>query len=185
MVIFTKEQLMCICEVLLKECKYDKLRELLVSNEFRTYENDIFALARIKVHLHYSEYDSVYHLIMNRFFNKCYHKELQTLWDEAHYRQYQTKKATDKFLIRKKHPYPATIWDGEGESYGVKVRVRMQLNKSFQMNHYPKESEKVRLCRETSLTRVQVNTWFKNKRHRFNAKNFGKNDSDKDDDPIG
>ena len=60
------------------------------------------------------------------------HKKLQNLWQAAHYEEkYQDKGkdlgAVERFRIRKKHPLPQSIWDGEETNYTFKVKKLVKI----------------------------------------------------------
>ncbi|KAK6038621.1 homeobox domain protein [Cooperia oncophora] len=84
--------------------------------------------------------------------------------------------AVCKYRIRKKNPFPATIWDGEETNYCFKVN-NSQLNRNhvmffrdaYKKQAYPSVEDKKRLAAQTELTVTQVSNWFKNKRQRERA----------------
>lgn len=147
MINFSEEQISCMCRVMLKEKKFNKLNELfkfvdetnnkvsaecgkinfcsnnvndvcknklvgindcnnnidnnnvnilneLQINSIKRFKNvhcEIITIARISVYVNLAEFDKAYELISNHIFDKKNHKELQSIWDEAHYKQYQAK----------------------------------------------------------------------------------------------
>lgn len=75
----------------------------------------------------------------------------------------------DKYRLRRKHPLPRTIWDGEETIYCFKERSRQALKECYQRNFYPTPEEKRTLAKKTGLTLIQVSNWFKNRRQRDRA----------------
>ncbi|PIO72640.1 homeobox domain protein [Teladorsagia circumcincta] len=91
--------------------------------------------------------------------------------------------AVCKYRIRKKNPFPATIWDGEETNYCFKSKSRNVLRDAYKKQAYPSVEDKKRLAAQTELTVTQVSNWFKNKRQRERAagtleKNSAKSESD-------
>ncbi|PAV83894.1 hypothetical protein WR25_14485 [Diploscapter pachys] len=77
--------------------------------------------------------------------------------------------AVCKYRIRKKNPFPATIWDGEETNYCFKSKSRNVLRDAYKKCAYPSVEDKRRLAAQTELTVTQVSNWFKNKRQRERA----------------
>jgi homeobox protein SIX4 len=77
--------------------------------------------------------------------------------------------AVDKYRIRRKHPLPRTIWDGEETIYCFKEKSRQALKDCYRRNFYPTPDEKRNLAKKTGLTLTQVSNWFKNRRQRDRA----------------
>lgn len=77
--------------------------------------------------------------------------------------------SVDKYRVRKKHPFPSTIWDGEQKSHCFKERTRNTLRESYLKDPYPNPSRKRELAESTALTPTQVGNWFKNRRQRDRA----------------
>ncbi|KAF6037414.1 SIX2 [Bugula neritina] len=71
--------------------------------------------------------------------------------------------------LRRKHPLPRTIWDGEETSYCFKEKSRILLRDWYTHNPYPSPREKRELAEGTGLTTTQVSNWFKNRRQRDRA----------------
>ncbi len=106
----------------------------------------------------------------------------------------------DKYRLRRKHPLPRTIWDGEDTVYCFKEKSRQCLKETYkvrndhdrqpyieqpmqvlpiplyvyiQVNRYPTPDEKRALAKKTSLTMTQVSNWFKNRRQRDRTPSCG------------
>ena len=75
----------------------------------------------------------------------------------------------DKYRVRKKYPFPGTIWDGEQKSHCFKERTRSVLREAYLKNSYPNPARKRELAQATSLSPTQVGNWFKNRRQRDRA----------------
>ena len=78
------------------------------------------------VAFHRGRYQQLYHVLQSHSFSQVYHRRLQQLWYDAHYAaetavRRRSLGAVDKYRIRRKHPLPATIWDGEDTVYCFKV----------------------------------------------------------------
>ncbi|BHF61612.1 Sequence-specific DNA binding [Sparganum proliferum] len=111
--------------------------------------------------LRHGHFDQVYAILAENTFDEEFHAELQKLWYQAHYADFEFSRgrklgAVDKYRIRRKHPLPKTIWDGEKTVYCFKERTRRTLNTSFARNRYPSPEEKQVLAAETGLTMTQV-----------------------------
>jgi len=93
------------------------------------------------------------------------------LWYAGHYAEAQRIRgrplgAVEKYRLRRKHPLPRTIWDGEQTVYCLKERSRNALRDCFAVNRYPTPEEKRELSTRTGLTLTQIGNWFKNRRQR-------------------
>lgn len=71
--------------------------------------------------------------------------------------------------MRKKYPFPGTIWDGEQKSHCFKERTRSVLREAYLKDPYPNPAKKRELAEATNLTPTQVGNWFKNRRQRDRA----------------
>ena len=80
-----------------------------------------------------------------------------------------TVNLVDKYRVRKKYPFPGTIWDGEQKSHCFKERTRSVLREAYLKNSYPNPARKRELAQATSLSPTQVGNWFKNRRQRDRA----------------
>jgi len=75
---------------------------------------------------HRGRYHQLYSVLQSHRFSPVYHVPLQQLWYDAHYAEATSLRrrplnAVDKYRIRRKHPLPTTIWDGEHTVYCFKV----------------------------------------------------------------
>jgi len=128
---------------------------------------------RAEAHVAFSKCDfkTLYDILENNKFEPQHHLELQKFWYEAHYKESERLRgrslgAVDKYRIRKKHPLPRGIWDGEVTVYCFKERSRNTLKHCYLRNPYPLPDEKRALAKKTGLTLTQVGNWFKNRRQR-------------------
>ena len=79
--------------------------------------------------------------------------------------------AVDRYRLRKRNPFPASIWEGEKTIYCLKKSARDSLTNFFERNPYPTPAEKRRLATSCELSYVQISNWFKNKRMREKESN--------------
>lgn len=128
---------------------------------------------RAEAHVAFARCDFklLYDILKNNKFEPDHHLELQRFWWESHYQESERLRgrslgAVDKYRIRKKHPLPRGIWDGEETIYCFKERSRNTLKHCYQRNRYPTPDEKRALAKKTGLTLTQVGNWFKNRRQR-------------------
>ncbi|KIH55822.1 homeobox domain protein [Ancylostoma duodenale] len=120
------------------------------------------------------QWKQLYRLLETHKFSPHNHQVLQDLWLRAHYTEAEKTKerelgAVCKYRIRKKNPFPSTIWDGEETNYCFKSKSRNVLRDAYKKQAYPSVEEKKRLAAQTELTVTQVSNWFKNKRQRERA----------------
>ncbi|XP_063676822.1 homeobox protein unc-39-like [Bolinopsis microptera] len=120
--------------------------------------------------------ENVLEILSSHFFDKSHHEQLQHLWLAAIYaRESGIKKknltAVDRYRLRKRNPFPATIWEGEKTIYCLKKSARDSLTNFFERNPYPTPAEKRRLATSCELSYVQISNWFKNKRMREKESN--------------
>lgn len=170
---FSAQQVVCVCEALRQEGNIDRLaRFLWTLPADETLQNDETVLrARAAVAYHQGHYKELYNLLQNHNFNPAFHTELQDLWYQAHYKESEKLRgrplgAVDKYRIRRKHPLPRTIWDGEEMAYCFKEKSRNMLKECYKQNRYPTPDEKRNLAKVTGLTMTQISNWFKNRRQR-------------------
>ncbi|KAL5263229.1 hypothetical protein ACHWQZ_G008570 [Mnemiopsis leidyi] len=121
-------------------------------------------------------HENVLEILSSHFFHKSHHEQLQHLWLAAVYaRESETKKknltAVDRYRLRKRNPFPASIWEGEKTIYCLKKSARDSLTSFFEKNPYPTPAEKRRLATSCELSYVQISNWFKNKRMREKESN--------------
>ncbi|KAG8234904.1 hypothetical protein J437_LFUL015605, partial [Ladona fulva] len=119
--------------------------------------------ARAAVAFHRGAFRELYSILEGHTFSPAHHGELQQLWFRAHYREAERVRgrplgAVDKYRLRKKHPLPRTIWDGEETVYCFKERSRAALKDCYRRNRYPTPEEKRGLAKRTGLTLTQVNS---------------------------
>ncbi|XP_029302784.1 LOW QUALITY PROTEIN: SIX homeobox 9 [Cottoperca gobio] len=181
--IFTAEQVACVCEVLLQSGCMDRLagflRTLLpplslASSSFsspRPGELESVLKAKAAVAFHQGRFSDLYTLLEGFPFSPQSHPLLQQLWLRAHYTETEKQRgrplgAVGKYRIRRKFPLPHTIWDGEETSYCFKEKSRSILRDWYRHKPYPSTREKRELAAVTSLTTTQVSNWFKNRRQR-------------------
>ena len=117
------------------------------------------------------DHKKVMELIATNYFTPTHHDTLQELWLSAVYgfaklRRGKPPNAVDRYRLRKKYPFPATVWDGERTLYCYKQSARDQLEDFYQRNKYPTPLEKRELSEKCDLSYMQVCNWFKNKRMR-------------------
>ena len=91
---------------------------------------------------HRGRYHELYSVLQSHRFSPVYHVSLQQLWYEAHYAEATSLRrrplnAVDKYRIRRKHPLPTTIWDGEQTVYCFKV-CRTMSSLTVSVNYRPR-----------------------------------------------
>lgn len=151
----------------------EKLARFLGSLNQQEREAGGSIVRRAEAHVAFStcDFKSLYEILETNKFDSEHHVELQRFWYEAHYRESERLRgrplgAVDKYRIRKKHPLPKGIWDGEETVYCFKERSRNTLKHCYLRNKYPSPDEKRALAKKTGLTLTQVGNWFKNRRQR-------------------
>jgi homeobox protein SIX4 len=172
--VWTTDQLVCICETLVQRGDLDGLSKLLCDLEplSEDYSRSQKILISQAIAADYKkDYKSLLRILSTNKFEEEHHNILQKLWYRAHYQEAEQIKgrklgAVDKYRIRKKHPLPTGIWDGEERVYCFKQSSREQLKEAYHRNRYPTPEEKKELSIATGLTMTQVSNWFKNRRQR-------------------
>lgn len=174
--IFTAEQMACVCEVLLQAGHMDRLTDFLHTLPPPPCcsvlgERESVLKARAAVAFHRGRFSELYALLEGFAFSPQSHPLLQQLWQRAHYTEAERQRgrplgAVGKYRVRRKFPLPHTIWDGEETSYCFKEKSRSTLRQWYHHKPYPSTSEKQELAAATGLTTVQVSNWFKNRRQR-------------------
>ena len=183
-----KTEMVSVIDHIIKKCQdFEKTSNLTGLTNFLwslpASQNIVLALntnenllrARCLVASHQQNYNELYCIIeANNFNDKENHVILQKLWLEAHYFEAQKARGralgpVDKYRIRKKYPFPKSIWDGENKSHCFKERTRHILRESYLQEPYPCPNRKRSLAQSTGLTSVQVGNWFKNRRQRDRA----------------
>lgn len=98
-------------------------------------------LLRCKAHIAYASnnFNDLYELLQDNPFSSCLHSELQTLWNEAHYKESEIIRgrklgAVDKYRIRRKFLLPRSIWDGDQLIYCFKEKARQALKDCYENN---------------------------------------------------
>ncbi|GAA6235298.1 homeobox protein six1a-like [Lates japonicus] len=176
--IFTAEQVACVCEVLLQSGCMDHLAGFLrtlppPSSSLSSFSGELESVLKAKatVAFHQGRFADLYTLLEGFPFSPRSHPLLQQLWLRAHYIEAERQRgrplgAVGKYRIRRKFPLPHTIWDGEETNYCFKEKSRSILRKWYHHKPYPSTREKRELAVATGLTTTQVSNWFKNRRQR-------------------
>ena len=136
--------------------------------------NESVLKAKAVVSFHRGDFKELYNIIENNNFAAHNHPKMQSLWLKAHYAEAERARgrplgAVGKYRVRRKHPLPRTIWDGEETSYCFRERSRQVLRNWYAANPYPSPRDKRQLAEWTGLTTIQVSNWFKNRRQRDRA----------------
>ncbi|MEQ2223932.1 Homeobox protein six2 [Ilyodon furcidens] len=171
--IFTAEQIICMCEVLLRGSHIDRLASFLCTLPPSSCLGELESVLKAKaaVAFHQGRFSDLYTLLEGFPFSPCSHRFLQQLWLQAHYAEAERQRgrplgAVGKYRVRRKFPLPQTIWDGEETSYCFKEKSRSMLKAWYHRKPYPSTQEKRELAAATGLTSTQVSNWFKNRRQR-------------------
>ncbi|KAJ3589949.1 hypothetical protein NHX12_007906 [Muraenolepis orangiensis] len=183
-VVFSAEQVACVCEVLLQSGSMERLTAFLhtlassscSSSSTSLEELESVLKARAVVAFHQGRFADLYGLLEGFPFSQRCHLLLQQLWLQAHYAEAERQRgrplgAVGKYRIRRKFPLPHTIWDGEETSYCFKEKSRNVLREWYSYKSYPSTREKRELSAATGLTVTQVSNWFKNRRQRDRTTN--------------
>lgn len=138
---FSTEQIQCMCEALQQKGDIEKLATFLWSLPATELlkTNESILRARAIVAYHRGLFHELYILLETNCFSLKYHPELQNLWFKAHYKEAEKVRgrplgAVDKYRLRKKHPLPKTIWDGEETVYCFKEKSRNALKDCYTRN---------------------------------------------------
>ncbi|KAB7502998.1 Homeobox protein SIX6 [Armadillidium nasatum] len=177
---FSSAQVAAVCETLEESGDMERLGRFLWSlpvahpnlQDLGKYEAVLRARALVAFHM--GNFRELYALIESQRFSKASHARLQALWLEAHYQEAERLRGrplgpVDKYRVRKKFPFPRTIWDGEQKTHCFKERTRSLLREWYLQDPYPNPSKKRELAQATGLTPTQVGNWFKNRRQRDRA----------------
>uniref|UniRef100_A0A3Q3JKC1 Homeobox domain-containing protein n=1 Tax=Monopterus albus TaxID=43700 RepID=A0A3Q3JKC1_MONAL len=177
--IFTAEQVACVCEVLLQSGSMDRLASFLYtlpppslsSSSPCPRELESVLKAKAAVAFHQGRFSDLYTLLEGFPFSPRSHPLLQQLWLQAHYAEAERLRgrplgAVGKYRVRRRFPLPHTIWDGEETSYCFKEKSRRILRRWYHQKPYPSTREKRELAAATGLSTTQVSNWFKNRRQR-------------------
>lgn len=170
---FSPDQIDCLCEVMQASGDTTRLGEFLgsLSADELSRDSEELLKARASVALNQGDFTHLYAILESRTFSPKHHRALQQLWYDGHYAELQSTRsrplrAVDKYRIRRKHPLPKTIWDGDETVYCFKEKWRYALKRCYKTSRYPTPQEKQALAAETGLTMTQVSNWFKNRRQR-------------------
>lgn len=170
---FSPEQVACVCEALQQKGDVERLSRFLWSlppGELLRGSEAVLK-ARALVAYYRQNFRELYVIVESHKFDETNHSYMQDLWYKAHYMEAQKIRgrplgAVDKYRLRRKHPLPKTIWDGEETVYCFKEKSRQALKDCYKNNRYPTPDEKRNLAKKTGLTLTQVSNWFKNRRQR-------------------
>ncbi|CAJ0582716.1 unnamed protein product, partial [Mesorhabditis spiculigera] len=188
---YSDSEITCICEALFSEClqtgNTDSLENFLYQLDQRWFYLECVLKCQALLLFYRQQWKNLYKLLESHKFAPGNHAVLQDLWLRAHYTEAEKTKerelgAVCKYRIRKKNPFPQTIWDGEETNYCFKAKSRTVLRDAYKKCQYPSVDDKKKLAQQTELTVTQVSNWFKNKRQRDraagNLDRNGKIDSD-------
>lgn len=143
--IFTAEQVACVCEVLLQGGCVDRLAAFLdtlppLSTSTSSCccpggQLESVLKARAAVAFHQGRFSDLYGLLQGFRFSPGSQPLLQQLWLRAHYAEAERQRgrplgAVGKYRVRRKFPLPYTIWDGEETSYCFKVGGESRLSRA-------------------------------------------------------
>ncbi|XP_071212773.1 homeobox protein six1b-like [Salvelinus alpinus] len=176
--VFSVEQVACMCEVLLQSGRMERLTDFLCtlppSSSSCPGGLESILKARAAVAFHLGCFSDLYALLESFHFSNRSHPLLQQLWLRAHYLEAECQRgrplgAVGKYRVRRKFPLPLTIWDGEETSYCFKEKSRSVLWEWYYCKPYPSPREKRALAAATGLSATQVSNWFKNRRQRDRA----------------
>mgnify|MGYP001598094098 CR=1 FL=1 len=175
----SSSQVAQVCETLEESGDVERLARFLWSLPPPIASSDIgrseaVLRARALVAFHAGNFRELYALLESHKFSKDSHAKLQAMWLEAHYQEAERLRGrplgpVDKYRVRKKHPFPPTIWDGEQKSHCFKEKTRNLLREWYLQDPYPNPAKKRELAKATNLTPTQVGNWFKNRRQRDRA----------------
>ncbi|XP_045585689.1 homeobox protein SIX3 [Procambarus clarkii] len=177
---FTAAQVAAVCETLEESGDMERLGRFLWSlpvahpHLHDLNKHEAVLRARALVSFHVGNFRELYAIMESHRFSKSSHARLQALWLEAHYQEAERLRGrplgpVDKYRVRKKFPFPRTIWDGEQKTHCFKERTRSLLREWYLQDPYPNPSKKRELASATGLTPTQVGNWFKNRRQRDRA----------------
>ncbi|KAG5447586.1 Homeobox protein six1b [Clonorchis sinensis] len=173
--VFTPEQVECICEVLYVRNETEQLRRFFTKlpSHLNPLLENMESVQKARALLAFADgnWDELFQILKSFKFSPHCHSQLQQLWLEGHYAEASHSRGrplgpVGKYRIRKRFPWPRTIWDGDEVTYCFKEKSRRVLRESFLKNPYPSPSEKRELANRIGLTPTQVSNWFKNRRQR-------------------
>ncbi|ELU17225.1 hypothetical protein CAPTEDRAFT_180301 [Capitella teleta] len=180
--VFSSSQVTQVCETLEESGDVERLARFLWSlpppgpglSSSDPARCEAVLRARALVAFHAGNFRELYALLESHKFSKDSHSKLQAMWLEAHYQEAERLRGrplgpVDKYRVRKKFPFPCSIWDGEQKSHCFKEKTRNLLREWYLQDPYPNPTKKRELAKATSLTPTQVGNWFKNRRQRDRA----------------
>ncbi|VDK75836.1 unnamed protein product [Litomosoides sigmodontis] len=182
---FSSDQIDCICEALYQARDGAKLLELFEPNAHNSmyYRCPYYSSSVLRAYLYALYYGKRYNelfqvqMIATNTFEQRFYSELQDLWYKARYAENEERRqkelgAVEKYRLRKKHPPPRSIWDGQETIYSFKENARKLclrdyiLRQFYKRNKYPTLEDKKEIARITDLKIIQISNWFKNRRQR-------------------
>lgn len=176
----TVDQIVQVCEFLEDTGDIERLANYLYAlpashpQSFLIAKNEKVTHARAFLYFHTKQFREFYAVIDQCRFSRESHMTLQAMWLQAHYEEAEKLRGrplgpVDKYRVRKKFPFPKTIWDGEQKTHCFKERTRTLLREWYLQDQYPNPTKKRELAHATGLTPTQVGNWFKNRRQRDRA----------------
>ncbi|CAG9533127.1 unnamed protein product [Cercopithifilaria johnstoni] len=178
---FSSDQIDCICEALYQARDGAKLFELFQPNihNVMLYRCQYYSSSVLRAYLYAlyygKRYEELFQMIASNTFEQRFYSELQDLWYKARYAENEERRqkelgAVEKYRLRKKHPPPRSIWDGQETIYSFKENILRQF---YRKNKYPTLEDKKEIARITDLKIVQISNWFKNRRQRDKSSSTG------------
>ncbi|KAL3984632.1 Homeobox domain family protein [Acanthocheilonema viteae] len=178
---FSSDQIDCICEALYQARDGAKLLELFEPNAHNVmfYRCRYYSSSVLRAYLYAlyygKRYEELFQTIASNTFEQRFYSELQDLWYKARYAENEERRqkelgAVEKYRLRKKHPPPRSIWDGQETIYSFKENILRQF---YKKNKYPTLEDKKEIARITDLKIVQISNWFKNRRQRDKSSSTG------------
>ncbi|KAK6107911.1 Homeobox domain family protein [Brugia pahangi] len=203
---FSSDQIDCICEALYQARDGAKLLELFepIANNIMFYRCRYYSSSVLRAYLYAlyygKRYEELFQTIASNTFEQRFYNELQDLWYKARYAENEERRqkelgAVEKYRLRKKHPPPRSIWDGQETIYSFKENARklwltdlpsqekntsdniqfaiIILRQFYRKNKYPTLEDKKEIARITDLKIIQISNWFKNRRQRDKSSSTG------------
>ena len=117
------------------------------------------------------DFAQFFEFVTSNSFRQQDHSGVQQLWLHCLYTQHAAAKITPltpvyRHRLRKRYPFPASIWNGESTSYNMKQSSRRILALAFSVDQYPSNEEKKHLAMTCEMDYLQICNWFKNRRMR-------------------
>ena len=118
-----------------------------------------------------NQFAQFFEFVTTSQFRRQDHAGVQQLWQHCLYTQHAASKTTpltavDRHRLRKRFPFPGSIWNGESTSYNRKQSARRALAQAFELDQYPGNDHKKQLAEMCEMDYLQVCNWFKNRRMR-------------------